>query len=280
MFKASWAAPSNSSARCRPMRITSQTQALSSVCGRAVLTSLVWALLLAWTPMRAAELVSGPTIETLSTTKAVVRWTTDVAAGARVQYGTAPGKLDRRASGGVSRDHALTLTNLEPATRYVYTVGTSRYALATNSFQTPSASASPDATAPTRAERAQDTAATARPPRPAGQAAWTPPPAPPARTTWGSYATLEDHFDRHGSDFKAGSPEEYAAMAWQFLQRAKAQDLPMKQDEQGVLRVFDPKTGAFAAYNRDGTTKTYFKPRSRDYFTRQPGKIVKAKDLP
>lgn len=261
------------------MPSASQTQAVSALCTKAARISLVWVLLMAWMPLRAAELVSGPAIEELSTTKAVVRWATDVATGARVQYGIAPRKLDQRASGGVSKDHALTLTNLAPGTRYFYTVGTSRYALTTNSFQTPSTSASPDATAPTRAKRAQDTAATAGAPRPAGQTSWTPAPAPPARKTWGYYATLQDHFDRHGSDFKARSPEDYAAMAWQFLQRAKAQDLPMKQDEDGVLRVFDPKTGAFAAYNRDGTTKTYFKPRSRDYFTRQPGRTVKAKDL-
>lgn len=41
-----------------------------------------------------------------------------------------------------------------------------------------------------------------------------------------------------------------------------------------MKRVFDPKTGAFAAYNRDGTTKTFFKPGSPGYFERQPGRIV------
>ncbi len=42
---------------------------------------------------------------------------------------------------------------------------------------------------------------------------------------------------------------------------------------------FDPKTRAFAAYNRDGTTRTFFKPNSRDYFDRQPGRPVKLQDL-
>ena len=66
-------------------------------------------------------------------------------------------------------------------------------------------------------------------------------------------------------------------MAWEFLQRAKAEGFLAKQDETGVLRVFDPKTGAFAAYNRDGTTKTFFKPGSRDYFARQPGRNIDLK---
>jgi len=98
--------------------------------------------------------------------------------------------------------------------------------------------------------------------------------APPARTTWGNVASLPDHFARHGRDFGAKDPDDYARMAWEFLQRAKAEGLPAKQDETGVLRVFDPKSGAFAAYNRDGTTKTFFKPGNSDYFARQPGRSI------
>ena len=47
----------------------------------------------------------------------------------------------------------------------------------------------------------------------------------------------------------------------------------------GVLRVFDPQTSLFAAYNRDGTTKTFFRCRGQDYFDRQPGQPVKPSDL-
>ena len=63
-------------------------------------------------------------------------------------------------------------------------------------------------------------------------------------------------------------------MAWEFLQRAKATGLPAKRDVDRVLRIFDPATRAFGAYNPDETTKTFFKPGSRDYFERQPGKQV------
>jgi len=90
-------------------------------------------------------------------------------------------------------------------------------------------------------------------------------------------ASLPDHFARHGNDFGAKNPEDYARMAWEFLQRGKAEGLPAKQDETGVLRVFDPRSGAFAAYNRDQTTKTFFKPGNRDYFARQPGRSVDLK---
>lgn len=96
----------------------------------------------------------------------------------------------------------------------------------------------------------------------------------PTGRTWGRIETLGDHFARHGRDFNARTPDDYAAQAAAFLQRAKTAGLPAKRDADGTLRVFDPATGAFAAYNRDGTTKTYFKPDSPDYFERQPGTPV------
>ena len=101
--------------------------------------------------------------------------------------------------------------------------------------------------------------------------------APRAAETWGNLATLPDHFARHGSDFAATSAEDYARLAWQFLQRARAKGLPAKVDPTGTLRVYDPGTGAFAAYNRNGTTKTFFKPGSPGYFDRQPGRPINLK---
>ena len=98
-----------------------------------------------------------------------------------------------------------------------------------------------------------------------------------AAKTWGNPTTLPDHFARHGSDFGATTAEVYAHLAWQFLERAKAQGLPAKVDPTGTLRVYDPGSGAFAAYNRDGTTKTFFKPGSAGYFDRQPGRLVNLK---
>ena len=99
-------------------------------------------------------------------------------------------------------------------------------------------------------------------------------------STWGNPASLPDHFARHGRDFGARNADEYARMASEFLRRGKASGLPAKLDADGTLRVFDPAKGAFAAYNRDGTTKTFFKPGSRDYFQRQPGRLVNLKTIP
>jgi pyocin large subunit-like protein len=51
-------------------------------------------------------------------------------------------------------------------------------------------------------------------------------------------------------------------------------------DSDQSLRVYDPKTRAFAAYNRDGTTKTYFRPNSPTYWDRQPGRLIQPAQLP
>ncbi len=92
--------------------------------------------------------------------------------------------------------------------------------------------------------------------------------------TWGNPRTLPDHFARHGSDFHARNAQEYAALAAQLLRRAESEGLPAKVDGDGTMRVYDPGTGAFGAYNSDGTTKTFFKPGSASYFARQPGRTV------
>ena len=92
--------------------------------------------------------------------------------------------------------------------------------------------------------------------------------------TWSNPRSLDDHFERHGRDFSAKNADEYARMAADFFRRATAEGLPAKVDNAGTIRVFDPRTGTFGAYNADRTTKTFFKPGSNDYFDRQPGSRV------
>lgn len=216
----------------------------------------------------AATLVEGPVVEAASATTAVIRWSTDVATGARVRYGTTLSNLTQSAQDEVSGKHAVTLTGLRLGTTYYYIVGTARQPLATNSFSTPgrTEATEPPPGAKPASKRGDIATATLRR-------------APPTRETWGALSSLRDHFERHGSDFKAKDADDYARQAWEFLQRARAEGLPAKVDEDGVIRIFDPKTRAFAAYNRDGTTKTFFKPDSRDYYERQPGQSIDAKNL-
>jgi pyocin large subunit-like protein len=92
--------------------------------------------------------------------------------------------------------------------------------------------------------------------------------------TWGNPASLPDHFARHGHDFGARNADEYALMANEFLRRANVESFQAKIDNRGVLRIYDPRTGSFGAYNPDGTTKTFFKPGRAEYFDRQPGRAI------
>ena len=228
---------------------------------------LLFIALLIALPALAAEMIGAPKVGAVSGTSAVVSWKTDVETGTRVSYGIAPDQLTEHAEGGVTDTHELTLTGLKPGAKYFFAVGTARKKLATGEFTTagsPTSGASAPSSSP----------ATAKPKSVLAKIFAPKPDAPPARETWGNIGSLPDHFARHGADFHAKDADDYARMAWEFGQRAKQGGLQMKVDDDGTRRVFDPKSGAFAAYNSDGTTKTYFKPNSRDYFARQPGRVV------
>ena len=70
-------------------------------------------------------------------------------------------------------------------------------------------------------------------------------------------------------------------MASEFLQKSKAGKLSTKVDSTGVIRVYDKKTNTFASYNKDGTTRTFYKPdpsihkykTNADYWEDQPGEV-------
>jgi len=213
----------------------------------------------------AVSLTGGPSVEFTNGTQAVIRWSTDVSSGTRILFGQSVTGMTRRVPGDLGVNHSAVLPALEPGTKWFFTVGTARVPLATNSFIVPGKisreRALPEASEVTSSPRKAE---------PAGKA-------PSTRETWGHLPSLPDHFERHGRDFNAKDADEYARMAWEFRQRAKAEGLPTKVDAEGVTRIYDPKSGAFAAYNRNGTTKTFFKPNSRDYFDRQPGELVSPK---
>jgi hypothetical protein len=223
--------------------------------------------------LMAVEIIWGPKAES-AVTSAMVRWKTDVECGSRMKFGVAPDALDHKAeTPGVTTDHTVKLEALQPGTTYFFSVGTARLQLATGSLRTIERPGSAGPAPPGMAEEKSDGRKTKdRSAPPAATTAKT----PPLSKIWGNPSSLPDHFARHGGDFGAKNPAEYARMAWEFLQRAKRDGLPAKYDDgDGTLRVWDPKTRTFAAYHRDGRAKTFFKPDSRGYFDRQPGKSVK-----
>jgi hypothetical protein len=89
--------------------------------------------------------------------------------------------------------------------------------------------------------------------------------------TWGNPSGVPDHFVRHGADVGAKNAESYVDQASEFRKRSQTDGLPTKIDPKGTIRIYDPASNTFGAYNADGTTKTFFKPTSPTYFDRQPG---------
>ncbi len=231
----------------------------------------------------AADLLGPAQVIPVAPTSVTVRWRTDVPTGTRVSYGFSAEAVNQHAEGTLTDAHEVTLTGLQPGTKYFFVVGTARKKIGAGDFITAgsaSAATAPASISPVARSSASTPAPATPKPKPRLLGLFTQPAktaatkAPPTRETWANVDSLPDHFARHGADFAAKDADDYARMAWEFRERAKGEHLPTKVDEAGVLRVFDPKTGAFAAYNRDGTTKTFFKPGGRGYFERQPGRVV------
>ena len=237
--------------------------------------------------LRAVTLLAPPEIAPAAE-GATLRWQLDSAAGGRVRFGLAADRLDQTASDAVGTEHAVTLRGLQAGTRYFYSVGTAKHELTTGSFiaglgAVPAKDAPPTSKAASPARKTvlqKITGFISKPSTPAP--AMVPPVAPNAvlrdapatRRTWGNIGSLPDHFARHGGDFAAKSADDYAAQAWRFRERALSERLPMKLDTDGTVRVFDAKTRAFGSFNRDGTTKTYFRPDNPSYWQRQPGRPI------
>jgi len=228
-------------------------------------------LWMAFLPASAVTLTESPKAEPAATS-ATITWSTDVASGTKVSFGTSADALTQKAEGSLASQHTVTLSGLQPRTTYYYVVGSARAKLGTGSFTTTGSSGS------AAAAKVAPAAGTKTPPT-----TRAPPPAltaPPTKTTWASLDSLPDHFARHGGDFKAKSSDDYAAQAWMFLQRARQEALPMKWDDTGAtLRVWDPARRIFAAYTRSGKTRTFFKPGNPEYWNKQPGRPVRPGDL-
>ena len=90
-----------------------------------------------------------------------------------------------------------------------------------------------------------------------------------ATETWGDKKTLDKHVKDHGKDFGVNSAEDYSKRANDFYKRGQAEKLPTVIDKHGVIRMYDPKTNTFGSYNADGSTRSFYKPTSKNYFENQ-----------
>lgn len=84
-------------------------------------------------------------------------------------------------------------------------------------------------------------------------------------------ARLDEHFAKHGSEFAGLDEAQYLAMA-QTLRDAPAGGdiLEIVRPGDAVVSRFDKRSGAFLAFDGDGTIRTFFKPNDGEkYFRRQ-----------
>jgi pyocin large subunit-like protein len=85
-----------------------------------------------------------------------------------------------------------------------------------------------------------------------------------------SREVLVEHFDKHGRELDAFTPEAYLRLAQDLRDRPVGGSLQEIVRSDGVSTRFDRASGAFLAFGPDGTIRTFFKPnRGQEYFLRQ-----------
>ena len=99
-------------------------------------------------------------------------------------------------------------------------------------------------------------------------------PAPPAPTQavvgFRDRAHLREHFQKHGAEFGAGSESEYLHLAQTLRDRPAGGEVLEAVRTDGAITRFDRSNGAFLAFDRDRTIRTFFRPNDGErYYSRQ-----------
>jgi pyocin large subunit-like protein len=85
---------------------------------------------------------------------------------------------------------------------------------------------------------------------------------------------LDEHYEKHGGEFGRITKQDYLRQA-QLLRDAQVGG-PVLQTvrSDGVTTKFDRQTGAFVAFNPNGTIRTFFKPNDGErYYRRQAERV-------
>ncbi|HTR96775.1 MAG TPA: hypothetical protein VMH61_02640 [Candidatus Acidoferrales bacterium] len=85
-----------------------------------------------------------------------------------------------------------------------------------------------------------------------------------------SRARLAEHFAKHGAEVHAASADDYLRLAQALRDRPAGGDVLEEVRGDGVTCRFDRASGAFLAFESDGTIRTFFRPSDGErYFERQ-----------
>ncbi len=81
---------------------------------------------------------------------------------------------------------------------------------------------------------------------------------------------LAEHYQKHGREFGFITIEEYLRQAQSLRDRPVGGNVLETVRADGVVTRFDRASGAFIAFEADGTIRTYFRPNAgENYFLRQ-----------
>jgi len=81
---------------------------------------------------------------------------------------------------------------------------------------------------------------------------------------------FNEHYEKHGREFGSIAPAEYLRLAQELRDAPVGGPILEAIKPGGVISRFDRRTGAFGAYNRDRTIRTFFIPNDGErYFVRQ-----------
>ena len=81
---------------------------------------------------------------------------------------------------------------------------------------------------------------------------------------------LDEHFEKHGAEFGRITKQDYLHQAQLLRDTAVGGHVLETVRGDGVATRFDRQTGAFIAFNPNGTIRTFFKPNDGErYYKRQ-----------
>jgi pyocin large subunit-like protein len=81
---------------------------------------------------------------------------------------------------------------------------------------------------------------------------------------------LQEHYDKHGAEFGRITKQDYLRQAQLLRDAAVGGPVLQTVRADGVTTKFDRQTGAFVAFNPNGTIRTFFKPNDGErYYRRQ-----------
>jgi pyocin large subunit-like protein len=85
---------------------------------------------------------------------------------------------------------------------------------------------------------------------------------------------LEEHYDKHGAEFGRITKQDYLRQAQLLRDAAVGGPVLQTVRGDGVTTRFDRQTGAFIAFNPNGTIRTFFKPNDGErYYRRQAERV-------